>query len=67
MLISPASVMEISIALAGVIASVAACLHGSKCSRIKCCGCEITREVGNRTNNETSDEEIELPTIPSGH
>jgi len=65
MLISPASVMEISIALAGVIASVAACLHGSKCSRIKCCGCEITREVGN--TNETSNEETELPTIPSDH
>lgn len=65
MLISPASVMEISVALAGVIASIAACVHGSKCTEIKCCGCSITRDVGN--TNETSNEETELPTIPSDH
>ena len=64
MLISPASVMEISIALVGVIGAIAGCIHGSKCETIRCCGCSITRNVG--TNNETSEEEIELPTIPSG-
>lgn len=58
MLISPASVMEISVALAGVIASIAACLHGSKCEKIRCCGCSIERNVG---TTETSDEETELP------
>lgn len=65
MLISPASVMEISIALVGIIGAIAGCIHGSKCVEIKCCGCSITRDVGN--TNETSEEETELPTIPSGH
>lgn len=64
MLISPASVMEISIALVGVIGAIAGCIHGSKCTEIKCCGCNITRDVG---TTETSDEETELPSIPSGH
>ena len=65
MLISPASVMEISIALVGVIGAIAGCIHGSKCTEIKCCGCRIARDIG--TNNETSGEETELPTIPSDH
>jgi len=65
MLISPASVMEISIALVGIIGAIAGCIHGSKCTEIKCCGCSITRDVG--ITNETSNEETELPTIPSGH
>lgn len=59
MLISPASVMEISIALVGVIGAIAGCIHGSKCTEIKCCGCNITRDVG--TTSETSEEETELP------
>ena len=53
MLISPASVMEISIALVGIIGSIAGCIHGSKCTEIKCCGCSISRDVGNKRNNET--------------
>ena len=61
MLISPASVMEISIALVGVIGAIAGCIHGSKCESIKCCGCNIQRNVG--TTSETSDEETELPSI----
>ena len=65
MLISPASVMEISIALVGVIGAIAGCIHGSKCETIRCCGCSITRNVGN--TDETSNEETELPTIPSDH
>lgn len=59
MIITAASVMEISIALAGVIGAIAACIHGSKCTEIKCCGCSITRSV------KSDDEpDIELPPIP---
>lgn len=58
MIITAASVMEISIALAGVIGAIAACIHGSKCTSIKCCGCSITRSV----NDDEPD--IEMPPIP---
>ena len=59
MIITAASVMEISIALAGVIGAVAACIHGSKCTSIKCCGCSITRTVS--LNDEP---DVELPPVP---
>ncbi len=59
MIITAASVMEISIALAGVIGAIAACIHGSKCTEINCCGCSIKRDV--RTDPET---DIEMPPVP---
>jgi hypothetical protein len=59
MIITAASVMEISIALAGVIGAIAACIHGSKCTEINCCGCSIKRDI--RTDTET---DIEMPPIP---
>jgi len=58
MIITAASVMEISIALAGVIGAIAACIHGSKCTEIKCCGCSITRSV--KSDDEPA---VELPPI----
>jgi len=59
MIITAASVMEISIALAGVIGAIAACIHGSKCTEINCCGCSIKRDVG---ADPVTD--IEMPPIP---
>ena len=59
MIITAASVMEISIALAGVIGAIAACIHGSKCTEIKCCGCSIKRDVRTDTEND-----IDMPPIP---
>ena len=61
MIITAASVMEISIALAGVIGAIAACIHGSKCTEIKCCGCSIKRDVRADAETET---DIEIPPIP---
>ena len=59
MIITAASVMEISIALAGVIGAIAACIHGSKCTEINCCGCSIKRDVRDEPVTD-----IEMPPIP---
>lgn len=47
MIISVMSIMELSIAAVGVLGALGACIHGSKCTRIKlgCTGCECEREV----------------------
>ena len=47
MIISVMSVMELSIAAVGILGALGACIHGSKCTRIKigCSGCECERDV----------------------
>ena len=47
MIISVMSVMELSIAVVGILGALGACIHGSKCTRIKigCTGCECERDV----------------------
>ena len=52
------SVMELSLALAGVIGSIAACIHGSKCSKVKCSlsGCEIERIPAGSEQTTQADE-----------
>ena len=47
MIISVMSIMELSIAAVGILGALGACIHGSKCTRIKmgCTGCECEREV----------------------
>ena len=59
MLISPASILEISMALVGVLGALGALIHGSKCSKIKCglTGCECDRVVENNNDDETGDKD----------
>ncbi len=59
MLISPASILEISMAIVGVLGALGALIHGSKCSKIKCglTGCECDRIVENNNDEETDDKD----------
>ena len=45
MIISQATVLEISLAVSGVIAAIATCMRHSRCTKIKCCGATIERDV----------------------
>lgn len=54
MIISQATVLEISLAVSGVIAAIATCLRHSRCTKIKCCGATIERDVEDIA--ETTDE-----------
>lgn len=45
MIISQATVLEISLAVSGVIAAIATCLRHSRCTKIKCCGATIERDI----------------------
>lgn len=45
MIISQASVLEVSLAVSGVIAAIATCMRHSRCTKIKCCGATIERDV----------------------
>ena len=60
MLISPASILEISMAIVGVLGALGALIHGSKCSKIKCgiTGCECDRivEDDKEEDNNNKDE-----------
>jgi len=60
MLISPASILEISMAVVGVLGALAGLIHGSKCSKIKCgiTGCECDRivEDDKEEDNNNKDE-----------
>ncbi len=59
MLISPASILEIRMAIVGVLGALGALIHGSKCSKIKCglTGCECDRIVENNNDEETDDKD----------
>ena len=47
MFLSTATITELSFGLIGVIGAIAGCIHGSKCTKIKCgiSGCECDRDV----------------------
>jgi len=45
MIISQASVLEVSLAISGVIAAIATCMRHSRCTKIKCCGATIERDI----------------------
>ena len=45
MIITAASITEISVAIIGIIGAIAGCVHGSKCKTIKCLGGECHREI----------------------
>ena len=45
MIITAASITEISVAVIGIIGAIAGCIHGSKCKTIKCLGGECHREI----------------------
>ena len=59
MLISTMSIMELSIALAGVFGALGACLHGSKCTHIKIglTGCECDRAIADTAADADVDAE----------
>jgi len=53
------SVMELSIAAVGILGALGACIHGSKCTRIKiglCSGCECERDVATIPEEEIAAE-----------
>jgi hypothetical protein len=45
MIIESATILQLSVAICSVVAAVAGCIHGSRCTEIKCCGCSLTRAV----------------------
>ena len=73
MLIQAASVSQWSFACIGVIGSVAACVHGSKCRKVSCSllkGCECERSVPEASDSDVADEPPTHPdnlTIQRGH
>jgi len=63
MIITAASITEISVAVIGIIGAIAGCVHGSKCKTIKCLGGECHREISkeedstdSKTVNKSNDE-----------
>ena len=63
MFLSTATITELSFGLIGVIGAIAGCIHGSKCTKIKCgiSGLECEREVVVE-ENETKEEEVKKDT-----
>ena len=61
MVLTPMSVMELSIAVVSIIGACGACLHGSKCTSCKvgCSGCELERSVS--SSGPVVAEEPSLP------
>ena len=57
MIITAASITEISVAVIGIIAAVAGCVHGSKCKTIKCLGGECHREIITKEDSKDSKED----------
>ena len=43
--IESATILQFSVACVAIIGAIAGCIHGSRCTEIKCCGCSITRTV----------------------
>ena len=54
MIITAASITEISVAIIGIIGAIAGCVHGSKCKTIKCLGGECHREIKEENSKEAS-------------
>ena len=54
MIITAASITEISVAIIGIIGAIAGCVHGSKCKTIKCLGGECHREIKEENSKEDS-------------
>jgi hypothetical protein len=45
MIIESATILQFSVACVAIIGAIAGCIHGSRCTEIKCCGCSLTRTV----------------------
>ena len=45
MIIESATILQFSVACVAIIGAIAGCVHGSRCTEIKCCGCAMTRAV----------------------
>jgi len=41
MIIESATILQFSVACVAIIGAIAGCVHGSRCTEIKCCGCSI--------------------------
>jgi len=54
MIITAASITEISVAVIGIIGAIGACVHGSKCRTIKCLGGECHREIISKEDSKDS-------------
>ena len=69
MLISPASILEISMAIVGVLGALGALIHGSKCSKIKCgiTGCECDRIVENNNDDDETDDKDDFSKVVKNH
>jgi len=58
MFLSTATITELSFGLIGVIGAIAGCIHGSKCTKIKCgisgfeCERDVVLEEDNTKNHE---------------
>ena len=52
MIITAASITEISVAVIGIIGAIAGCVHGSKCKTIKCLGGECHREISKEEDSK---------------
>jgi hypothetical protein len=60
MIISPASILECSMAIVGILGALAGLIHGSKCSKIKCgiTGCECDRIVEDDKEEDNKKDEF---------
>ena len=60
MFLSTATITELSFGLIGVIGAIAGCIHGSKCTKIKCgiSGIECERDVKIEVEEEPKKESI---------
>ena len=67
MLVESTSLTELSFALIGVIGSLGACMHGSKCRKVSCSplhGCSCERTVPEASDSGVADEPPVLTDAP---